>query len=407
MDLEKLRQLEDRPKAGVVGTPVEVVNEMLDRLPQGVFKSSTTTFLDPHFGRGTFLVEIIKRLKEYGHTKQNIQKRVFGIEIRRGAFNRTSRELSQLNLQLFNEDSLTKDFNSMKFDVVIGNPPYQKHDAKAYKLWPKFLDLALDLSEGYVGFVTPDVWIKGRNATAKKARKLITGYQVTFLDKTANNYFNVGESICSYILKKAPNTEPTLYRDGKRKEYVTLTEAPLLFDPEEILIEGILQKVEKSYHPRVQIKGVVNGNYLKREKEFSVTPKQGYNTILIDSHKNTFYSSNMYPEVGVPKLIINNSGYYYSTTNGKYLRKGLEEVAGNNAFMVLMDSIEERDLAYQVFTSKLFRFFIEKDKTSGFNGRSLVKLPVVDYTRNWSDKELYKHFNLTQEEIELVEISVA
>ena len=55
----------------------------------------------------------------------------------------------------------------MKFDVVIGNPPYQdtKEDgsrkSKAVNLWSKFVSLAMNISKdnGKVAMVTPNSWL--------------------------------------------------------------------------------------------------------------------------------------------------------------------------------------------------------------------------------------------------------
>ena len=45
-----------------VFTPPEVVNQMLDMLPQELFQNPDTTFLDPACKSGVFLREIAKRL---------------------------------------------------------------------------------------------------------------------------------------------------------------------------------------------------------------------------------------------------------------------------------------------------------------------------------------------------------
>lgn len=45
-----------------VFTPPEVANRMLDLLPQELFRSPDTTFLDPACKSGVFLREIAKRL---------------------------------------------------------------------------------------------------------------------------------------------------------------------------------------------------------------------------------------------------------------------------------------------------------------------------------------------------------
>ena len=48
-----------------VFTPPEVVNQMLDMLPQELFASTETTFLDPACKTGVFLREIAKRLLSF------------------------------------------------------------------------------------------------------------------------------------------------------------------------------------------------------------------------------------------------------------------------------------------------------------------------------------------------------
>ena len=45
-----------------VFTPPEIVNQMLDMLPQDLFRNPDTTFLDPACKTGVFLREIAKRL---------------------------------------------------------------------------------------------------------------------------------------------------------------------------------------------------------------------------------------------------------------------------------------------------------------------------------------------------------
>ena len=45
-----------------VFTPPELVNQMLDLLPQDLFRNPETTFLDPFTKSGVFLREIVKRL---------------------------------------------------------------------------------------------------------------------------------------------------------------------------------------------------------------------------------------------------------------------------------------------------------------------------------------------------------
>ena len=50
------------PSKGEVYTPKELVNDMLDKIPFEVWENPKSIFCDLSMGKGTFLVEIVKRL---------------------------------------------------------------------------------------------------------------------------------------------------------------------------------------------------------------------------------------------------------------------------------------------------------------------------------------------------------
>jgi hypothetical protein len=143
-----------------------LVNEMLNYIPEEVWKSSTTTFLDPSVGGGQFVKAIESTLRLYGHNGANIAGRVFGCE----------KTILHVNYAIgkhkvvgnyFVANSLKYDWKDMKFDVIVGNPPYQetKDDGnrkdQASNLWSKFWGWAIKNSNdtGKVALVTPTSWI--------------------------------------------------------------------------------------------------------------------------------------------------------------------------------------------------------------------------------------------------------
>ena len=100
---------------GEVFTPVSLVNEMLDKLPQELFKDPTKTWLDPSVGEGVFLFEILKRLEANGISKDHaVTNQLYGVDIQEKNC-RYCVEHGLKNIVL--HDALTYDYSFKKEDL--------------------------------------------------------------------------------------------------------------------------------------------------------------------------------------------------------------------------------------------------------------------------------------------------
>ena len=98
----------------------------------------------------------------------------------------------------------------MKFDVVLGNPPYQDGSKTGgqNKIYMLFCKQALNLltEKGKLAFVTP--------TSAAKTSKRFTLENLPglkYIDYTADDHFTVGSEICSWMVDKDYSGDVSLY----------------------------------------------------------------------------------------------------------------------------------------------------------------------------------------------------
>jgi 16S rRNA G966 N2-methylase RsmD len=186
------------PSKGEVFTPIGLVKEMLDKIPEEVWRNPDSVFLDPCMGKGTFLIEIVDRLTYiYGYTEKDAKSRVYGYDIRVKYINYLQRR-GFINVR--HKDFLNE-IIKMKFDVVLGNPPFQDGTKKGgqNKIYLDITKQSLSLlkDDGILCFITPTSILKNT-----KRFSLVGVEGLKFVDFNTDDYFKQGIKICSWMVDK-------------------------------------------------------------------------------------------------------------------------------------------------------------------------------------------------------------
>ena len=148
-----------------------LVNEMLDKLAKEVWKNKNLKWLDLCCGIGNFPIEVYLRLIEGEGLKNEIKdmkerkKNILENMLYMSELNKKNvlvcKEIFDINneykLNIYEGDSLNvkynKEFNIKEFDIIMGNPPYQKENKKNYtarggtnnNLYLEFINNAISL----------------------------------------------------------------------------------------------------------------------------------------------------------------------------------------------------------------------------------------------------------------------
>jgi len=377
-----------------------LVAEMLDQLPEGVWASDSTTFFDPAIGGGQFVRAIEQRLRDRGHSDTNIRTRVFGLEDSelhiRYAVNKhklVGQYVKKPYEKFFELD------NTMKFDIVVGNPPFKNGNETGGKssLWRKIVAKSWTLvkDSGTLIMVAPQF-----PNSANDLGHIFTENQTnTVWTKISHHFPGVGSSFFAWSVTKAPKTTDTLFiNDGIRLD-VTSTALP-----NDLRSISILQKVlannkfECKSSPEYLHTSVADGK--DDDHLFSKSTKKHPYIIRRTSGDNyQMYGAVKPTDYDLPKVVMTFSG------NPHYKYHSKNEPIGTIKFQsghILVKNKTEGDNLIKLYESALYRYIQTQMSSGGMRGKNFYELPKMDLTRTWTDEELFKHFGLTDEEVSLV-----
>ena len=123
-------------KFGEVFTPEHIVDKLLVGID---YSDPSLTICEPSFGDGRILLELKNRLLKYHSEEHIITNMLFGVEIQKGWYSEAVERLNprgyKHNLLCCSALNFEGIFNPLKewinkFDLVIGNPPYNRNILK-------------------------------------------------------------------------------------------------------------------------------------------------------------------------------------------------------------------------------------------------------------------------------------
>ena len=233
----------EKKKFGEVMTPLDLVKEMLATLPVEVWSNPNLKWLDPANGTGPFPIIVIYKLmkglenwepNEELRYKHIIENMIYVCELQPKnmfLYLCTIDPKDEYDCNIYTGSFLEEEFdkhmkevwNVDKFDIIIGNPPYNDDsNNKGNTLWDKFVLKSINSIIKYLVLVHPSGWrnIEGKFEIVKNT---LLSKDILYLNM--NSYedglktFNAGTSFDFYCVRNTNTDIKTKIIDIDNNEY--------------------------------------------------------------------------------------------------------------------------------------------------------------------------------------------
>ncbi|WP_025765305.1 Eco57I restriction-modification methylase domain-containing protein [Dyadobacter tibetensis] len=483
-----------------VFTPPSLVNDILDLLPSELWSNPGAKFLDPVSKSGVFLREMAKRLMDGLEAqitdKQERINHIFGQQLYGIAITDLTALLSRRSVycsktangkysicesfdneqgniryesikhtwqsgkciycgankevysredamethayNFIHTDNPEKIFN-MKFDVIVGNPPYQLNDgghgASAKPIYHKFVEQAIKLRPRYISMIIPARWFAGgrvgeltefrekmlRDKSLRiihdfqDARDCFPGVEI----KGGVNYFlwdRDNEGLCKVYThsgnKIVSESERSLLEDGA-STFIRYNEAiPIL--------KKVQAKSEKSFSELISANDPFGFDVRVKGSMKRVKPQ--YKLKYFEGSVKFYYNGWRKDGVGYidTKYVQKNPDWL--NQNKLFVAKAIgtgdcktdiikpflpdNPSCTSETYLVIgpfqSNKTIENILSY--IGTKFFHFLVSLKKITQEARRGVYEfVPMQDFSEKWTDEKLYKKYKLTTEEIDFIE----
>lgn len=472
-----------------VFTPPVLVNKILDLLPADVWTNPNLKWLDPSCKTGVFLREIAKRLwvglaeaiPEEDRRREHIFKEMlWGIALteltaltsRRslyysknpqstysvvpfenvegniyysnmahifsnkvctfcGASEESQEQRTVENNEMHAYNFIHQDISTifkgknMKFDVIVGNPPYQLNDgghgASASPLYHLFIENAKKLNPQYLSMIIPARWYAGGKGLDKFREEMLNDKHMKILvDHTdASECFpgvEIKGGVCYFlwdnshhgkceIINKIKDKESSLERDlNEHNIFVRFNSGISILNKVKTRHKG--QFLSDKVESRNPFGISTNFSDFKKDKsengiKIYARGAQGYvNKALITKNVH------LIPKY---KIIIPKAGEGDGKFPNKIIGKPIfieKDSCCTETYLVIgsYDLVDDAKNFEGYINTKFVRFLIGLIKTTQDTSKDkFYFVPDLPMNEEWTDEKLYKKYNLSKEDIDFIE----
>lgn len=473
-----------------VFTPPQVANQMLDLLPQSLWSNPNARFLDPACKTGVFLREMAKRLNRglealipdrQDRINHIMKNQLFGIAITeltsliarrtlycsktangkysictvfetpdgniryrriehtwqngRCAFCGASEANYDRGTELethayeFIHTENQEEMLNMKFDVIIGNPPYQLNDGggtgkSAKPIYHLFVSQAKKLSPRYLIMIIPSRWYSGGKGLDNFRKEMLNDRRISQLVDytTSTDVFpgvDIAGGVCYFLWQRDREGYCTVknIHNGRVDESVRPLNEFDTFVRDSVSV-SIIKKVlshEKNYLNEV----------VSSRKPFGLDSKQrpkwgGELTLVWSGGEGPYRLEDLKDGkeyVDRWKVLLSKASFDHAGQPDKTGRRRIFsriEVLGprficTESYLIVgsYDNQKDAENMATYLKTKFCRFLVSTVLfTQNISKECFCFVPDLPMDEEWTDEKLYKRYGLTPNEIAFIESKI-
>lgn len=361
-------------------TDFNVCLRMVDKTDHTDF---TKHWIDTACGKGSMLLSKIKRLIEHGCDVKTAVSLVHGVDLDQSQVDHARVNIKRATgymPDIVCDNSLQREFN-MKFDGYITNPPYKGQSM----LHQQFFNLGVELVKdgGQIVCLQPaTVYFNKKDDTDKHSQKM---------RDNINKYDVITEMV-----------KPSIFENAKNRNDISIT--TLTKNESQLEIKSVsyrsgttFKNVKLEDVNRTEIEPTLYRSIVEKYKNF--VAKNGCIYDIMSKKKSK-------AKAKLASMRGNGGGddwYTFIPSNKKYWTTDNED----GDWGVDTASHIEAMNVYNYFTTNFARFGLSIYKFSAdMYGGAMNGVPIVDFSRTYTDNELYNMLNLTQDERKAIDNSL-
>ena len=321
-----------------------------------------------------------------------------------------------------------EDINNMKFSAIVGNPPYQIMDggakASASPIYQLFVEASKQLAPTCISMIMPSKWFAGGKGLDDFRESMRTDKRLEYIKDFVNSKecfpsASIGGGICYFLWNSTHNgkckftnilagTETTMYRFLDEYDVIVrYNEAVNIINT--VVPDGTptISDIMLSRNPFGQSSNVRGKEIFYADSIELVTSQGSYYVDRSSITDNVDYIDSW--KVSISKVTCEHAGE--PDKNGQVkvlssLRTMGPGIACTDSYLIIgkFAKQSEAENLRSYLATKFARFLLLLSVSSINLSKDKFKfVPLQDFTRPWTDKDLYEMYNISKTEQEYIE----